>query len=94
MSIDTSTVIGEVLVRITGRPCGACAEPDALLERDLGVDSLTLLELVETLQDRLSITVPDEVTARVRTVADLRDAVRVLTVAAPSPHDDLKGSHP
>ncbi|WP_327365267.1 acyl carrier protein [Streptomyces sp. NBC_01217] len=55
-----------------------------MLVRDLGVDGLALLELVETLQGRLSIIVPDEVTARIRTVADLQDAVARLMAAAPS----------
>ncbi|MGY5034178.1 hypothetical protein ACWC9U_25590 [Streptomyces sp. 900116325] len=40
------------------------------------------LDVVETLQDRVVITVPDEVTARMRTVRDLQDAVGVLVVAA------------
>ncbi|MFF3128992.1 acyl carrier protein [Streptomyces sp. NPDC057908] len=51
-------------------------------ERDQGMNSLALLELVETLQGRLSIVVPDEVTARIRTVADLQDAVARLVAAA------------
>ncbi|WP_327270933.1 hypothetical protein OG609_00715 [Streptomyces sp. NBC_01224] len=46
------------------------------------MNSLALLELVETLQGRLSIVVPDEVTARIRTVADLQDAVARLVAAA------------
>ncbi|MFF2062301.1 acyl carrier protein [Streptomyces sp. NPDC058200] len=74
----------DVVARTTGRPREACEPGAAVRERDLGVDSLSLLEVVETLQGRLGITVPDEVTARIRTVADLQDAVGSL-VAAPSP---------
>ncbi|GAA3478887.1 hypothetical protein [Streptomyces yanii] len=44
---------------------------------------LALLAMVETLQGRLIITVPDEVTARVRMVRDLQDAVSTPVAAAP-----------
>ncbi|MFE4540288.1 acyl carrier protein [Streptomyces scopuliridis] len=84
MSDRTAMFVVEALASITGRPQEACRQPDAVLEHDLGVDSLALLEVVETLQERLRITVPDEVTARVRTVADLQDAVRPLDTASAS----------
>lgn len=48
-----------------------------------GVAGLALLGMVETLQGRLIITVPGKVTARVRTVRDLQDAVSTPVVAAP-----------
>lgn len=82
MSAYTAAVTVEALVWVTGRPREACARLDAVLERDLGMDSLSLLELVVTLQTRLAISVPDEVTARIRTVADLQDAVAPLVAAA------------
>ncbi|MCX4530245.1 hypothetical protein ACWD4L_16900 [Streptomyces sp. NPDC002596] len=44
---------------------------------------LALLEMVETLQGRLIITVPDEVTVRVHTVRDLQDAVSTPVAAVP-----------
>ncbi|WP_232837985.1 acyl carrier protein [Streptomyces atratus] len=53
-----------------------------MLKLDPGVDSLALLELVETLQRRLAIVVPDEVTIRIRTVADLQDVVAGMVAAA------------
>ncbi|GGT75117.1 MULTISPECIES: acyl carrier protein [Streptomyces] len=53
-----------------------------MLKLDPGVDSLALLELVETLQRRLAIVVPDEVTIRIRTVADLQDVVARMVAAA------------
>ncbi|MFD0020073.1 phosphopantetheine-binding protein [Streptomyces sp. NPDC058382] len=82
--MDTARVTAEALVRVTGRPREDCSRRGALLERDLGVDSLPLLELVETLQGRLVIVVPDEATARIRTVADLQDAVvQLMGSAAP-----------
>jgi acyl carrier protein len=75
--------VREILALVTDRPPHLCANRELLLERDLGVDSLALLEVVETLQERLAILIPDEVTARLRTVADLQDAVTAL-VADPS----------
>ncbi|WP_374103331.1 acyl carrier protein [Streptomyces sp. MK37H] len=59
-----------------------CARRETLLQ-DLGVDSLALLEMVEIVQDRLAIIVPDEVTARIQSVADLQDAVDRLTATVP-----------
>ncbi|WP_171053398.1 acyl carrier protein [Streptomyces marianii] len=82
--INTAAIAVEALVWVTGRPREECARREAELERDLGVDSLSLLELVVTLQSRLVISVPDEVTARIRTVADLQDAVAPLVAAASS----------
>ncbi len=53
-----------------------------MLEAGPGVNGPAQLDVVETLQDRVVITVPDEVTAWMRTVRDLQDAVGVLVVAA------------
>lgn len=75
--------VAEVLAAVTGRSATRCSAADRVLEAGPGVDGLALLEVVETLQDRVIITVPDEVTARMRTVRDLQDAVGVLVVAAP-----------
>ncbi|AXE82326.1 hypothetical protein C5746_41975 [Streptomyces atratus] len=72
----------EALVRITELPREECARRQAVLKLDPGVDSLALLELVETLQRRLAIVVPDEVTIRIRTVADLQDVVAGMVAAA------------
>ncbi|MFI0769244.1 acyl carrier protein [Streptomyces sp. NPDC021218] len=82
MSAGTQAVAAEVLAQITQQPREMCARREVLLS-DLGVDSLALREMVETLQDRLAIIVPDEVTARIQTVADLQNAVCRLAAAAP-----------
>lgn len=60
-------------------------EPGDALERDLGIDSLALLELVQALENRLCVPVPDEETARLRTVADLHALVERLTAGAHHP---------
>ncbi|MDN3059384.1 acyl carrier protein [Streptomyces sp. SRF1] len=90
VNLEVIAATGEALAQATGQAQAAHIQPEALLE-DLGVDSLTLLELVEALQVRLAIVVPDEVTARIRTVADLQDAVGQL-VAAPSSETIPKGT--
>ncbi|MFI5634821.1 hypothetical protein ACIA8E_36830 [Streptomyces sp. NPDC051664] len=59
---------------------GGAEVPEPLHQPTCG--ALAPLELVETLQGRLAIVVPHEVTARVRTVADLQDAVAQLVAAA------------
>ncbi|MGW6896727.1 hypothetical protein ACWGF2_08755 [Streptomyces sp. NPDC054919] len=74
--------VSEVLAAVTGRSVTECSAADRVLEAGPGVDGLAQLEVVETLQDRVIITVPDEVTARMRTVRDLQDAVGVPVVAA------------
>ncbi|MFE4875050.1 acyl carrier protein [Streptomyces sp. NPDC056682] len=53
---------------------------NAHLERDLGIDSLALAELVTTLAQRLHITIPDEETGRLQTIADLRRLLARLTL--------------
>ncbi|MER6145942.1 phosphopantetheine-binding protein [Streptomyces sparsogenes] len=83
MSADAEAVATDVLSQTTQQPREVCMRREVLLA-DLGVDSLALLEMVETLQDRLAIIVPDEVTARIQTVADWQDAASRLAAAAPA----------
>lgn len=45
--------------------------PDARLEEDLGADSLDKVEIIMNVEERFSISVPDEVAERVSTVGDL-----------------------
>lgn len=75
--------VAEVHAAVTAWSVTACSEAGRVLEAGLGGDGLALPEVVEPLQDRLTITVPDEVTARVHTVRDLQDAVGAPVVAAP-----------
>ncbi|MER8160195.1 acyl carrier protein [Streptomyces sp. NPDC094472] len=89
MSADTEAVAIEILAQITEQPQEVCAQREVLLS-NLGVDSLALLEMVEMLQARLAIIVPDEVTARIQSVADLQDAVGRLTATAPVPEPTIR----
>jgi acyl carrier protein len=80
--IGSGAFVTDTLAAVTGLSRETCARRSAVLTDDLGVDSLALLEVVETLQGRLRIVVADEITARVRTVADLQDAVARLMAPA------------
>jgi acyl carrier protein len=48
------------------------------LQEDLGIDSLSLLDVVESLQDRYGVLVPDEDIGRLVTVGDLFEVVTRL----------------
>ncbi|WP_351230105.1 hypothetical protein [Streptomyces sp. NPDC002133] len=48
-SIDAAAVAVEALAWVSGRTREECARSEAELGRDLGLDSLSLLELVVTL---------------------------------------------
>ena len=52
--------------------------PDAKFVDDLGADSLTIVELVLALEERLGITIPDEVPERCSTVGELHEALANL----------------
>ena len=45
--------------------------PDARLVEDLNIDSLMLIELALTLEDRFDLLIPDERLEKVRTVGDV-----------------------
>ena len=48
---------------------------DLLLQEHLGLDSLTLMEIVMRLEDVFPITIRDEEFRQVRTLGDLRDLI-------------------
>lgn len=74
--MNTEVLVTAALSRITGRHAAECSRPELLLFEHLGVDSLALLELVETLQKKAYCEIPDEVTGQLKTVADLNAALR------------------
>lgn len=85
------SLVLRALAKASGSPTSAFQGGTTVLQ-DAGLDSLGLLQVVNTLQDRLGIVVPDEVTARVRTVADLQQAVADLAAAAPATPPTRTGS--
>ena len=45
--------------------------PDSLIQKDLGADSLDILQLLMKIEDEYGIVVPDETLAGFRTVGDV-----------------------
>lgn len=68
-------LVASTLVSISGRSVIECADRDRNLFRDLGLDSLALMETVTALEELTDCTIPDEVTGQLATVGDLVDAV-------------------
>lgn len=46
-------------------------KPEALIQKDLGADSLDILQLLMKLEDNYGYTIPDEELARFKTVGDV-----------------------
>jgi len=54
-------------------------QPQSSIMGDLGLDSLTVMNFVMTLEDSLDVSLPMDRIAEVETVADLASALRELT---------------
>jgi acyl carrier protein len=54
---------------------------DARLEEDLGADSLDKVEIIMSVDERFSVSVPDEIAERVSTVGDLCETLAELLAA-------------
>ncbi len=50
-------------------------DPGAMLEADLGADSLSKVEIIMALEDQFGLNVPDELAERVQTVGDVYETV-------------------
>jgi 3-hydroxyacyl-[acyl-carrier-protein] dehydratase len=63
--------------------------PDLLLADDLGIDSLTMMEIVMLAEDVLRITITSEELLRLRTIGDAQQfiATKVRGTPAPPPFD-------
>ena len=55
--------------------------PNDHIQNDLGLDSLGVMELVADVEDRFSVTVPNEVLSSISTVEDIARAVVKLQEA-------------
>ncbi|MFE7133461.1 phosphopantetheine-binding protein [Streptomyces sp. NPDC057638] len=62
--------VAETIEEVTGVPVSEVAPEKALVD-DLGIDSLSMVEIAFTLQKEVGGEIPDEELAGVRTVADL-----------------------
>ncbi len=72
MTEDLITAVREELA-VAAPDTPAHAPADAELTADLGVDSLSVLELVARLEYRFGVVVPDEDWARMRSIAAIAD---------------------
>ena len=69
--------LAEVLQEVAGTPADQVV-PEAAFEKDLDVDSLTMVEVVVACEERFDVRIPDEALEGLRTVGD---AVDYLTEA-------------
>lgn len=81
---DTDKILLPLLAQVSTTEAHVPTEDvsRAHLERDLGIDSLALTELVTALEGALGIVIPDEATGRLDTVDDVRRCLQRLTAAA------------
>ncbi len=71
---DIEERVTAIFTQITGIPAEDIAR-DKRLSSDLQIDSLTLIEVAVSIQDELSIDVPDENLKDLSTVGDVIDLV-------------------
>ena len=56
---------------------------DAILMDDLGADSLDLVQITMTIEDRFHLTLPDDRTDQIKTVGDLQNLLSELMENSP-----------
>jgi acyl carrier protein len=64
--------LAEVLQEVAGTPADQVV-PEAAFEKDLDVDSLTMVEVVVACEERFDVRIPDEALEGLRTVGDAAD---------------------
>jgi len=73
---DTKAVIDILVEQLDLKPEQVVT--DAKIQEDLCADSLDVMEIIMAVEERLGITVPDEMAERVSTVGDLMEAIAEL----------------
>jgi acyl carrier protein len=73
-NIETE-IVGVLEARV---PAGALISPKARIARDLGLDSVAIMDLVMDIEDHFDISIPLDRIAEVETVEDLSRAVEAL----------------
>lgn len=77
---ELMSLIAAGFAAVTGRSAGPLARDTDLAA--LGLDSLQALELVSWLEERLSVRIPDDELATVRSIADLTGALAARVTGA------------
>ncbi len=67
--------LAEVLEEVAGTPADKVV-PEAAFDKDLDVDSLTMVEVVVACEERFGVTIPDEALEGLRTVGDAVDYIQ------------------
>jgi len=78
---DIQATVTRILEQVAKVDPAAVAQ-DKRLRDDLGVDSLTLIEVAVAAEDAFGVPLPDEDLERFQTVGDVIDYVRRARVAA------------
>lgn len=66
--------LAEVLEEVAGTPADS-VKPDAAFDKDLDIDSLTMVEVVVACEERFGVRIPDEALESLRTVGDAVDYI-------------------
>ena len=66
--------LAEVLEEVAGTPADS-VKPEASFDKDLDVDSLTMVEVVVACEERFGVRIPDEALESLRTVGDAVDYI-------------------
>ena len=78
MPDDILDIVTAELRTMTSRP----VTPETQIMRDLGLDSLAVMNFVMTLEERFDISIPMDRIAEVETVTDLSDTIHALRTGA------------
>ena len=78
MPDDILQIVTAELQGMTSRP----VTPQTEIMRDLGLDSLAVMNFVMTLEERFDLSIPMDRIAEVETVADLSDTIHALRTGA------------
>ncbi len=78
---DVLAGLAEVLEEVAGTPADAVV-PTAGFDKDLDIDSLTMVEVVVACEERFGVTIPDEALEGMRTVGDAVAYIAEAGVAA------------
>ncbi len=78
MPDDILDIVTAELRKMTSRP----VTPETEIMRDLGLDSLAVMNFVMTLEERFDLSIPMDRIAEVETVADLSDTIHALRTGA------------
>ena len=66
--------LAEVLEEVAGTPVDKVT-PEAAFDKDLDVDSLTMVEVVVACEERFEVRIPDEALEGLKTVGDALDYI-------------------